>query len=206
MPNYNSGHPSRQRPADTRSAKSAKNVINLSPVDGLVDSMDNLKRDRFELLSAYLDGEVTPDERRQVEHWLANDQTVQRLYARLLRLRQGLRAMPVPVAERPVEQTVQEVLSSLERKPRRTAAWGGAAIAALVVGALSTVMIPATTSHFQKLAEAPETALPTGTGLMVALDRPIMEIPDIPEMDSTLSPQVPFNGALNKLRTKDTER
>ena len=203
MPNFNPDHYPRRVPPN---ARCAKNSINPSPVDGLVDSMDNLKRDRFELLSAYLDGEVTPAERRQVEDWLANDSTVQQLYARLLRLRQGLRTMPVPVAERPVEQTVQGVLSSLERKPRRTAVWGGAAIAALMVGALSTVMIPATTSHFQKLAEMPEPPLPAGTGLMVALDRPIMEIPDVSEVNSTVLPQAPLNGALNKLRTKSTDR
>ncbi len=203
MPNFNPGHHSRRVPPN---ARCAKNSINPSPVDGLVDSMDNLKRDRFELLSAYLDGEVTPAERRQVEDWLANDSTVQQLYARLLRLRQGLRTMPLPVAERPVEQTVQGVLSSLDRKPRRTAVWGGAAIAALMVGALSTVMIPATTSHFQKLAETPEQPLPAGTGLMVALDRPIMEIPDVSQMNAPLPAQAPFNGALNKLRTKTTDR
>jgi len=43
--------------------------------------MDMLKRDRFELLSAYLDGEVTAAQRQQVEDWLGNDPEVQ-LYAR----------------------------------------------------------------------------------------------------------------------------
>lgn len=203
MPNFDPGYHPRRVPPN---ARCAKNSINPSPVDGLVDSMDNLKRDRFELLSAYLDGEVTPSERRQVEDWLANDSTVQQLYARLLRLRQGLRAMPVPAAERPVEQTVQSVLSSLERKPRRTAAWGGAAIAALMLGALSTVIIPATTSHVQKLAETPETPLLQGTGLMVALDRPIMEIPEVSDVNSTVPAPAPLNSTLNKLRSKTTDR
>ena len=31
-----------------------------------------VKRDRFELISAYLDGEVTAAERKQVEEWLVN--------------------------------------------------------------------------------------------------------------------------------------
>jgi hypothetical protein len=67
-------------------------------------------------------------------------------------------------------------------------------------------MIPATTSHFQKLAKTPELPLPEGTGLMVALDRPIMEIPDVSEMNAPLPAQAPFTGALNKLRTKTTDR
>jgi hypothetical protein len=37
--------------------------------------------DRFELLSAYIDGEVTAAERKQVEEWLATDPTVQQLHA-----------------------------------------------------------------------------------------------------------------------------
>ncbi|MFM8202724.1 MAG: anti-sigma factor family protein, partial [Dolichospermum sp.] len=52
--------------------------------------MDMQKREYFELLSAYLDGEVTATERRQVEQWLSTDASVKCLYKRLLNLRQGL--------------------------------------------------------------------------------------------------------------------
>jgi Putative zinc-finger len=52
---------------------------------------DPLKRDRFELLSAYLDGEVTAPERRQVEAWLKSDPKMQALYARMLKMQQGVR-------------------------------------------------------------------------------------------------------------------
>ena len=55
---------------------------------------DVTKRDRFELVSAYLDGEVTPAERLLVANWLAHDPEVQRLYRRLLLLRQAFRTMP----------------------------------------------------------------------------------------------------------------
>lgn len=55
----------------------------------LTGAIDMVKRDRFELLSAYLDGELTAAERRQVEELLANDQAVKCLYVRLLKLRQG---------------------------------------------------------------------------------------------------------------------
>jgi hypothetical protein len=49
--------------------------------------LDVTKRDRFELLSAYLDGEVSPEERRLVTTWLADDPETQCLYQRLLHLR-----------------------------------------------------------------------------------------------------------------------
>ena len=39
------------------------------------------QRDRFELLSAYIDGEVTAAERGQIEQWLTTDPEVQCLYA-----------------------------------------------------------------------------------------------------------------------------
>lgn len=144
------------------------------------EALDNLKRDRFELLSAYLDGEVTADERRQVEAWLATDPKMQRLHARLLKLRQGLRVMPVPASEHPVEQVAAQVMTRIERRPKRTAAWGGMAIAALFVGALVGNMPDSRLSpsmvHSPNLEQSASSAVPT-EGLMIALDRPVIEIP-----------------------------
>jgi len=141
-----------------------------------IGAMDMLKRDRFELLSAYLDGEVTATERRQVEEWLANDPEIKRLYARLLQLRQGLRTMPVPAAEQPVEQTVQQVYQRLHRRSRRAMVLGGSAIAALFIGALSGV-IPSLESF--QIAKSPEATTPVEP-LMVALNTPVVEIPKAP--------------------------
>lgn len=136
------------------------------------EALDNLKRDRFELLSAYLDGEVTADERRQVEHWLATDPKVQRLHTRLLTLRQGLRTLSVPPSEQPVEQVAVQVMSRLERRPKRNLVWGGVAIAALFVGA---VMGTFSKGHIATPGLV-SNAVPND-GLMIALDRPVIEIP-----------------------------
>lgn len=137
------------------------------------EALDNLKRDRFELLSAYLDGEVTADERRQVEQWLATDVKMQRLHTRLLSLRQGLRSLPVPPSEQPAEQVAVQVMSRLERRPKRTAVWGGFAVAALLVGA---VMGTFTRSEMTPAPGLVSNAVPQD-GLMIALDRPVIEIP-----------------------------
>jgi anti-sigma factor RsiW len=138
---------------------------------------DNLtKRDRFELLSAYLDGEVTATERRQIEAWLKTDHKTQQLYARLLKLRQGLRALPMPPSEQPVEQVVQQVSAKLHRTPKRLI-WGGLAFAALVVGSVVGTLPREFGSP--QMANAPqnsERAIPQD-GLMIALDRPVIEIP-----------------------------
>lgn len=142
-------------------------------------AIDMLKRDRFELLSAYLDGEVTAAERREVEDWLANDPAVQCLYARLLKLRQGLRTLPVPPAQQPVEQTIQQVYSRLNRRRQIAVVGGGAAIAALFIGALSGVL-PPRQSIAPQLAQSSEPAVVPGELLMVALNTPVMEIPTAP--------------------------
>jgi anti-sigma factor RsiW len=147
---------------------------------------DALKRDRFELLSAYLDGEVTAPERRQVEAWLKTDPKMQLLYARMLKMQQGIRRLPTPAPAQTVEQTVQQVVSRLERKPKRVAFLSGAmAIAALFVGAVvSTVprdgLLP-------QIATAPYSQQVPSEGLMIALDRPLIEMPN----KSRISPPNP---------------
>ena len=134
-------------------------------------------RDRFELLSAYLDGEVTAPERRQVEEWLKTDPKMQGLYARMLKMQQGVRRLPTPAPAQTVEQTVQQVVSRIERKPKRVTFLSGAmAIAALFVGAVVSNLPRG--EFAPQLATAPynQQVIPSG-GLMIALDRPIIDIP-----------------------------
>lgn len=145
--------------------------------------IDMVKRDRFELLSAYLDGEVTAIERKQVEEWLANDASVQCLYARLLKLRQGLRTLPVPTAQESPEATVQQVLTRLRRRSRLNWMAGSAALAACVIGAISG-LVPIG-SRAPQLAQRPQTEpIQTSSAsvippspLMVGLNNPVIEIP-----------------------------
>ena len=59
------------------------------------DSVDRSLTDdeRFELLSAYMDGEVSDEERQQVERWLASDAQIQRHYSAQVRLRQAMKSL-----------------------------------------------------------------------------------------------------------------
>lgn len=134
-----------------------------------IGAMDMQKRDRFELLSAYLDGEVTAFQRRQVEEWLANDQETQQLYERLLNLRQGMQTMPCPAGQQ-VEDTIEQVYKCIHRRRRRALLVGGSAIAAAVIGAISTVL---PSRQLLQMAQSPTTIEP----LMVALNSPVVEIP-----------------------------
>lgn len=145
-------------------------IRNTGAANHSIGTMDMLKRDRFELLSAYLDGEVTAAERRQVEEELANDPESQRLYQRLLNLRQGLQTIPVPAAQQPVQQTIELVYQRVHRRSRRAIVWGGSAVAAVVLGAVSTVLPP---RQLLQMAKSPSQIEP----LRVALNSPVVEIP-----------------------------
>ncbi|MEA5502527.1 transcriptional regulator [Halotia wernerae UHCC 0503] len=166
-------------------------------------AMDMVKRDRFELLSAYLDGEVTAAESRQVEEWLDNDASVQCLYARLLKLRQGLQTLPVPAAQQPPEARVQQVMARLHRRSRLAWLFGGAAVAACVIGTVSG-LLPGGGSRTLQLAQKPKaestqattTPVSPASPLMVTLNNPVIEIPKA----AIASPEKPVNGEQPELR------
>jgi negative regulator of sigma E activity len=169
---------------------------NMEHTNDLTGAMDMVKRDRFELLSAYLDGEVTATERKQVEEWLANDPSVQKLYSRLLKLRHSLRTLPIPQAEQPVEKAVEKVLERLQRRRLRLAGiFGSAAMAACALGALSNLFtgenrLPQIAQQpAQQTQPAATTPKPSGTGLMVAIsiNNPVITIPKT-EKASPLNP------------------
>lgn len=137
--------------------------------------MDSLQRDRFELLSAFIDGEVTAEERRQVQALLDTDPQMQRLYSRLIKLRQGLQKMPVPAAETTAQDTVKEVIEEIDRRRmHRATLWGGAAIAALVVTALSGII-----SGSRPIPQLAQSAKPevAPEPLQIALKQPLIDLP-----------------------------
>ncbi|NEO97594.1 MAG: Fis family transcriptional regulator [Symploca sp. SIO2E9] len=141
-----------------------------------VSEMDSLQRDRFELLSAYIDGEVTAAERSYVQDLLATDSDMQRLHARLIKLRRQLQSLPVPPTEITAQETAQVVLKKINRQRiHKTITWGGGAIAALFVCALSGI-IPGSQSPQPTLVEfnSPEVS---SEPLMIAVNRPVIPIP-----------------------------
>ena len=160
--------------------------------------------DRFELLSAYLDGEVTAAERKQVEQWLVTDESVKSLYARLLKLRQGVKTMPVPALEQSPEATFQAVWKQVSYRYQLSWIFGGAALAACIIGSISG-LIPGNTSKWQ-LAEQKIQPITTKTQpvfpnspLMVALNNPPIEIPKT----AVASPRKPVSES--KTFKKDSE-
>jgi hypothetical protein len=146
------------------------------------DCLGHSEADRFELLSAYLDGEVTSIERRQVEEWLATDASVKCLYQRLLKLRQGLKTIPLPAGQHSPEDTFQQVWKRLRYRSQLAWIVGGAAVAACFIGTISG-LIPGSTSKMQlaqqqikPIVATTQPAVPAPP-LMVALNNPVIEIP-----------------------------
>jgi hypothetical protein len=143
--------------------------------------MDMEKRDRFELLSAYLDGEVSSAERRLVESWIDNDPSVKSQYLRLLRLRSGLQNLPIESTQSP-EEILRQVWAKLRFRPRWAWIFGGAiAVCAISISGL----IPGSNSRNLQIAQqinptptsvVQEPEVPASP-LMVAINNPVIEIP-----------------------------
>ncbi|MGQ4646729.1 anti-sigma factor family protein [Lyngbya aestuarii] len=147
-----------------------------SEQEATTKEIDSLQRDRFELLSAYIDGEVTAAERYRVQELLANDSDMQCLYARLMKLRQQLQKLPVPPAKASTQEMAQQVFSKIDRRRnRRTIVWGGAAIAALFVSALA-VNLPFGQSIQRQFANLPKEE-ENSELLIIAVNKPVIDIP-----------------------------
>ena len=119
------------------------------------DVMNMYQRDRFELLSAYIDGEVTAAERGQIEEWLTTDPEVQCLYARVLKLRPLWSTMPVATVQSPMKRTVEQVSPRLIAKTKMTT-WAGTVLATMLLGTLSVILPPHDQSSMLTMTQTPQ--------------------------------------------------
>lgn len=146
-------------------------------------SLDMLQRDRFETISAYLDGEVDAGERQQVEHWLNTDPSAQKLYQRLLNLRKGLQRFQVePVTELVPEESTQAIADRVFKRVNRQAKlvdfWRTGLAAAAVLGAVFSTGLLDFTSSVPQTAQSPSAVPGPVTEelpVTVALDSPVIE-------------------------------
>ena len=124
------------------------------------------EEERFELLSAYLDDEVTAEERKQVAQWLMDDPHTLQMYRRLLMLRQAIRTAPIQAqpplqVPTPPQQNWGPLSSSAMRRT---------VMFAIAIALLSGLSQLSTTSGRQQLQEAWQyiKALPQGALLEIA--------------------------------------
>jgi anti-sigma factor RsiW len=158
--------------------------------------LDVTKRDRFELLSAYLDGEVSPEERRLVMTWLAEDPETQCLYQRLLQLRQGFQSLrPEQWQSDTAHKTANAVISKLNQRLKLSCMAGMTAAAVAVIGIFSGALN--NPMGRVGIAQSPTSQ----ESLKIALDQPPITIPkpaivtDMSSMDSVL-PEASGAGAI----------
>ena len=131
--------------------------------------------ERFELLSAYLDGEVTASERQQVEALLANDAAFQHQYRQMQQIQHAFPRMAVPSSQS-AQALSAGVFGKIDRQRNRKLAWiGGGTIAATLVAVLTglTGLFSGNNSQLQFAANKAKTPAP----LMLALNDPILAMP-----------------------------
>jgi anti-sigma factor RsiW len=145
------------------------------------------KTEKFELLSAYLDNEVTDEERQQVELWLKEDSSFRMMHQRLRSTQHSWAEMPMAQTVTPTSQYAEEVFAKIDQRRQRN--WlkigGGAlAAAALAVSGSLAAGWDGLTNPIPQMAQAslPISAptipdfIPNPAPLMVALNKPIVNI------------------------------
>ncbi len=146
--------------------------------------------ERFELLSAYLDGEVTASERQQVESWLADDPAFQQQHRQMQKIHQAFPSISIPSTQ-PAQNLATDVFAKIDRQRNQHLAWfGGGAIAATVAATIAGLGglfgDPSPQLQFAANSKA-ETPAP----LMVALNDPILAIPSKSERTIELPMSAP---------------
>lgn len=119
---------------------------------------------KFELLSSYLDGEVSPEERAQVEEWLRSDAELALCYRQQLRLQELWR---VPVSNVPASTSIHATWDYIQKRQQQR--WWGRALALVGVCLLSVGGVFVSQKYsWQQAQEEP---------LILALEQPLLPMP-----------------------------
>lgn len=148
----------------------SENQINQNPTD--------LTPDRFELLSAYIDGELSPSEKNMVQTWLDRDSDFKQLYIQLMALQGRIQNSVAPPSEKSLDQITAGVFDSIDchRRRRRQLIWGGSAIATALLAGISAI-VPGKTPFSAQMAKIETNPTSHLVMLAVAIDQPAINIP-----------------------------
>lgn len=138
----------------------------------------SLATDNFELISAYLDGELSPTERNRVQAAIDCDPQIKSLYTRLLALQSQMQSLDAPPSQTSPAEIAERVFQSLDRRRQRRLWFTGSAIAASVIATI-TGIIPGITSADLRFARTLNLDKPTSDSVMltVAVNKPAINIP-----------------------------
>lgn len=140
---------------------------------------ENLIPDSFELLSAYIDGELSLSEKKQVQIWLDRDPQFKKLYTQLLSLQGQIQHSVAPPSDKSIDEITAEVFHVIDRRRnwRSLLVCGGSAIAASIIAGMSGI-VPGLSPLSPNIARIdPSDTVSSPVMLAVALDRPAINIP-----------------------------
>lgn len=144
-----------------------------------------IPEERFELLSAYIDGEVTDAEEQLVEQWLSDDINFRCLYQRQLKLRQLLIDLPVPVAAHSsakleTDVMINRVMAEIDKRSQRRK-WKLAGIGisvAAVVGIFGSLFTFNSSPQFSPVANNIKSpAQVKEEPILIAMEEPLVPLP-----------------------------
>lgn len=109
--------------------------------------------DRFELLSAYVDGELSPSQRHQVQAWIDQDPQVKAVYNQLSTLQRQIQALKAPSSQKTVQEIANQVFETVANRRRQHRLRLG--LSAIAVSCLATItsLIPGVIPSF-KMAQS----------------------------------------------------
>ena len=149
--------------------------------------------DYFELLSAYLDGELTSDENQKVEQWLSQDLQAQKTYKYLSQLRYHLQKASAPVSSFSTDQLTEQVISESQQQTwQEVKLWAKRILLVVFVAATSGAFAWRASPSF-RLAESQPSETSPASGLMISVDQPILDIPTYPDSTSSHNLEGSFN-------------
>ena len=137
----------------------------------------NEEFERFELLSAYLDGEVTAEERYQVQEWLDTDPKLKQTYLKLLQLQQVIPQIPTPTPSISTDQLSARVFQQIKRENRMLRLWiWGVMVTASAGFVVFFNLFMGTNNIFQPSNQLASLEIESEP-LTIALNQPIFDIP-----------------------------
>lgn len=151
----------------------------------IFDNSMTIPQERFELLSAYIDGEVTNTEEQMVEQWLSDDVDFRRLYHQQIKLRQLLVDLPVPVAANSsiraeTNLIIDRVFAEIDKRSQRRKwklAGFGVSVAA-VVGILGSMFTFNSSPQFSPVANSIKNpAITVEEPVLIAMEEPLVPVP-----------------------------
>ena len=142
-------------------------------------AIEDNSADCFELLSAYLDGELSLGEKQQVEIWLDRDPQIKALYTQLLGLQSQMQHSVAPPSEKSVAEITAEVFATIEVERRHAwqnkLVWASGAVAASLLAAFG--LIPGVNPVGWRLAQTDSNTNADSVMLAVAVNKPAIDIP-----------------------------